>query len=57
MSELVKVFIAVSFAASRHRNQHRKGADESPSTNHPIDVTHVLAVTGGVGDVVRRFVE
>jgi guanosine-3',5'-bis(diphosphate) 3'-pyrophosphohydrolase len=51
MSELVKVLEAVSFAASRHRNQRRKGADRSPYVNHPIEVARELAATGGVGDV------
>jgi len=51
MSELAKVLEVVSFAASRHRNQRRKGADQSPYVNHPIDVARELAATGGVGDV------
>jgi len=51
MSELAKVLEAVSFAASRHRHQRRKGADQSPYVNHPIDVARELAATGGVGDV------
>ena len=51
MSDLVKVLAAVSFAASRHRNQRRKGAGGSPYVNHPIDVAHELAAVGGVRDV------
>ena len=51
MSDLVKVLEAVSFAASRHRNQRRKGTDQSPYVNHPIEVAHELAATGGVGDL------
>jgi guanosine-3',5'-bis(diphosphate) 3'-pyrophosphohydrolase len=51
MSDLARVLAAASFAASRHRNQRRKGADGSPYVNHPIDVAHELAATGGVEDV------
>jgi guanosine-3',5'-bis(diphosphate) 3'-pyrophosphohydrolase len=30
------LFQALSFAASKHRSQRRKGADASPYINHPI---------------------
>lgn len=51
MSDLAQVLAAASFAASRHRNQRRKGANGSPYVNHPIDVAHELAATGGVADL------
>ena len=41
---------AVAFAASKHRNQRRKGAAASPYINHPIEVANVLANEGGIDD-------
>jgi guanosine-3',5'-bis(diphosphate) 3'-pyrophosphohydrolase len=41
---------AASFAADRHREQRRKGADESPYINHPFAVASVLCDEGGVTD-------
>ena len=35
-------------AAERHKNQRRKDAGESPMSNHPIALAHVLATTGGI---------
>ena len=40
---------AVAFAADKHRDQRRKGANASPYINHPIDLTEVL-VNAGVTD-------
>jgi len=42
---------AVEFAAEKHRDQRRKGADASPYINHPIGVAAVLANVGGVRDL------
>ena len=42
---------AVHFAADKHRDQRRKGADASPYINHPIEVAEVLARVGGVSDL------
>ena len=42
---------ATDFAARKHRDQRRKGADASPYINHPIAVANLLASTGGVDDV------
>lgn len=42
---------AAAFAADRHRDQKRKGADASPYINHPLAVANVLASVGGVTDV------
>jgi guanosine-3',5'-bis(diphosphate) 3'-pyrophosphohydrolase len=42
---------AVEFAASKHRDQRRKGADASPYVNHPIGVAYLLADSGGVTDL------
>jgi len=41
---------ALAFAAHKHRDQRRKGADASPYINHPIAVADVLANEGGVRD-------
>ncbi len=43
---------ALAFAADKHRDQRRKGAEASPYINHPIAVATVLAVEGGVVDDV-----
>lgn len=42
---------AAAFAARKHRDQRRKGAEASPYINHPIAVANVLASEGGVSDV------
>lgn len=42
---------AVAFAADKHRNQRRKDADALPYINHPIALTQVLAIEGGVTDL------
>ncbi len=39
---------ALNFAATKHRNQRRKGRDTSPYVNHPI---HVLTLLWEVGQV------
>ena len=41
---------ALAFAAHKHRDQRRKGADASPYINHPIAVANVLVNEGGVRD-------
>ena len=45
-----RLLTALSFAADRHRDQRRKGAEASPYINHPIAVATVLATEGGVLD-------
>jgi GTP diphosphokinase / guanosine-3',5'-bis(diphosphate) 3'-diphosphatase len=44
------VLAASAFAAHKHRNQRRKGADASPYINHPIAVANVLANEAGITD-------
>ncbi len=44
------VLAAGAFAAHKHRDQRRKGADASPYINHPIAVANVLANEAGVTD-------
>ena len=43
---------AIEFASRKHSTQRRKDAGASPYINHPIAVTHLLADTGGVTDLV-----
>lgn len=47
-----QVLEALEFAAARHRDQRRKGADASPYINHLIRVTRLLADAGNGGDAV-----
>ena len=48
----LSVFIkAVTFAATKHKNQRRKDVDASPYINHPLALTDVLANEGGIVDV------
>jgi len=44
------VLAASAFAAHKHRDQRRKGADASPYINHPIAVANILANEAGVTD-------
>jgi (p)ppGpp synthase/HD superfamily hydrolase len=43
---------ALHFAADKHRDQRRKGAEASPYVNHLIEVAELLAREGGVTDVL-----
>ena len=43
---------ALTFAAQKHRDQRRKGADASPYINHPIALADVLCNEAGVTDRV-----
>ncbi|HET9423967.1 MAG TPA: HD domain-containing protein [Gemmatimonadaceae bacterium] len=42
---------ALSFAATKHRDQRRKGNHQAPYINHPIEVAALIATVGGVEDV------
>jgi GTP diphosphokinase / guanosine-3',5'-bis(diphosphate) 3'-diphosphatase len=46
------VLAASAFAAHKHRDQRRKGADASPYINHPIAVANVLANEAHITDPV-----
>src|SRR2546426_1659248 len=50
--DLVALLQALHFAASKHRDQRRKGAEASPYINHPIEVAELLARVGRITDVV-----
>ena len=43
---------AIEFASRKHSTQRRKDEEASPYINHPIAVTHLLADTGGISDLV-----
>jgi len=51
VSAHVELLDALSFAADKHRDQRRKGAEASPYINHPIAVAEVLARVGGVSEI------
>lgn len=43
---------AILFAAEKHRDQRRKGANRAPYINHPIAVAEILWRVGGIRDEV-----
>jgi guanosine-3',5'-bis(diphosphate) 3'-pyrophosphohydrolase len=49
---IVALLGALHFAAGKHRDQRRKGAEASPYINHPIEVAELLARVGEVTDIV-----
>jgi guanosine-3',5'-bis(diphosphate) 3'-pyrophosphohydrolase len=46
------ILAASAFAAHKHRDQRRKGADAFPYINHPIAVANVLANEVGIVDPI-----
>jgi (p)ppGpp synthase/HD superfamily hydrolase len=50
--DLVTILQALHFAAAKHRDQRRKGAEASPYINHLIEVAELLARVGEVTDSV-----
>ena len=42
---------ALRFAADKHQDQRRKGADKAPYINHPIAVVDILWRVGSVRDI------
>jgi guanosine-3',5'-bis(diphosphate) 3'-pyrophosphohydrolase len=50
--DLSLVLRALSFAAHKHRDQRRRGAEASPYINHPIAVADVLVNEGHMPDTV-----
>lgn len=50
--EVGLILRALEFAAGRHRTQKRKGEDQSPYINHPIQVASLLANEGGEKDPI-----
>lgn len=52
MEDIGIILKALDFAAKRHRNQFRKGAEKIPYINHPIQVANLLVNEGGEEDPV-----
>lgn len=50
MSEFPKLIQAIYFAAKKHRNHKRKGADNEPYINHPLEILNLLVNVGGITD-------
>lgn len=50
MNNLTKLTEAISLAARKHRFQKRKGADQEPYINHPLEVVNLLTSVGRVED-------
>ncbi len=50
MNNLKTLTQAISFAARKHAGQARKGADEQPYINHPLEVLNLLTNVGAVED-------
>ena len=50
MNDLNIIFIALSFAAHKHRDHRRKDVAASPYINHPIGLVNVLVNEGNVTD-------
>jgi guanosine-3',5'-bis(diphosphate) 3'-pyrophosphohydrolase len=46
VSDAPALLAALDFAARRHRDQRRKGAEATPYINHPIEVAHLLSGAG-----------
>ena len=52
MDDVGMILRALEFAACRHRTQKRKGEDQSPYINHPIQVANLLANQGEEKDPI-----
>lgn len=50
MSDLSNFTKAVYFAAQKHRGQMRKGNDDAPYINHPLEVVKLLTDIGKIED-------
>jgi guanosine-3',5'-bis(diphosphate) 3'-pyrophosphohydrolase len=50
MNNLKTLAQAISFAAKKHKAQKRKGADNEPYINHPLEVLNLLTGVGNVED-------
>ncbi|MDQ3750098.1 MAG: HD domain-containing protein [Acidobacteriota bacterium] len=50
MNNLTTLIQAINFAAKKHSTQKRKGADEQPYINHPLEVLNLLANVGNIED-------
>ncbi len=50
MNNLTTLIQAINFAAKKHSIQKRKGADEQPYINHPLEVLNLLLNVGKIED-------
>ena len=50
-AELKLLIKALTFAASKHRNQRRKNVDASPYINHPISLVNILCNEAHLTDI------
>ncbi|PYT01493.1 MAG: phosphohydrolase [Acidobacteria bacterium] len=50
MKGIADILRAASFAAKKHTDQKRKGNDDQPYINHPLEVANMLVNIGGVSD-------
>lgn len=50
MNNLKTLIQAINFAAKKHRQEKRKGADGEPYINHPLEVLNLLTNVGLVED-------
>jgi (p)ppGpp synthase/HD superfamily hydrolase len=51
VSPISGILQALHFAAHKHRDQRRKGAEASPYINHLIEAAELLSGVGGVSDL------
>jgi guanosine-3',5'-bis(diphosphate) 3'-pyrophosphohydrolase len=51
-AEVAKIVDALAFAATKHRDQNRKDAEQSPYIIHPIEVLNIVYQIGAVRDLV-----
>ncbi len=51
MNDLTKLLTAVDFAAKKHRSQKRKGSEEIPYINHPVEVASQISNIGDFHDI------
>jgi (p)ppGpp synthase/HD superfamily hydrolase len=47
----ISLLNAIDFAAEKHKNQRRKGAEKLPYINHPVGVAKLISSIGGITDV------
>lgn len=50
MNNLTTLIKAINFAAQKHINQKRKGADGQPYINHPLELLNILTNVGNIED-------
>lgn len=51
MNNLPKLLQAISFAAKKHGFQRRKGTNDEPYINHPLEVANLIANVGKVESI------